>query len=205
MVPAALTGPPPAVTSRTISALVLGGSQGVVEALGVVLPGVRAGSNVATIVVVHLPPGRSSLLPEIFRRRLPVPVMEASDKEPVLAGTIWFAPPDYHLLIERDRHFSLSVDPPINFSRPSIDALFESAAEAYGPGLLAVVLTGANEDGAAGARAVRDAGGLVVVQDPRAAEAARMPLSAMRQADPHWVASLDGIAALIHAVTGEPT
>ena len=202
MVPAILSGVAPALT-RSMAAVVLGGSQGAVEALCALLPSVCADTNVATIVVVHMMPGRPSLLPELFASRLRASVKEASDKDSVQAGTIWFAPPDYHLLVERDRSFSLSVDPPVNFSRPSIDVLFESAAETYRERLLAVVLTGANEDGAAGARAVREAGGIVVVQDPRGAEAARMPLAAIEQGDPHWVAYLDDIAALIHAVTGD--
>jgi two-component system, chemotaxis family, protein-glutamate methylesterase/glutaminase len=201
MVSAILSGVAPALT-RSMAAVVVGGSQGAVEALCALLPSVCAATDVATIVVVHMLSGRPSLLPELFAPRLRAPVKEASDKDSVQGG-IWFAPPDYHLLVERDRTFSLSVDPPVNFSRPSIDVLFESAAEAYGERLLAVVLTGANADGAAGARAVREAGGVVVVQDPRGAEASRMPLAAIERADPQWVASLDDIAALIHAVTGD--
>lgn len=203
MVPAMLNRAVPA-PKRAMDAIVLGGSTGAIEALGVLLPRVRRGTNVAIIVVVHLPPGRPSLLPGLFGPRLPAEVEEAADKDSVRPGTIWFAPPDYHLLVERERSFSLSVEAPVNFSRPSIDVLFESAAETYGKGLLAVVLTGANDDGAAGARAVREAGGLVVVQDPRGATANRMPLAALQRADPQWVASLDDIAELIHAVTGEP-
>ena len=186
-----------------MEAVVLGGSAGAVEALAELLPSVHEGTKLSVVVVVHLPPGRPNLLPAIFRNKLAVPVKEASDKEPVGEGTVWFAPPDYHLLVERDRHFSLSIDAPVNFSRPSIDVLFESAADAYGARLLAVVLTGANDDCAAGARAVRDAGGVVVVQDPSVAEASRMPQAAIARADPQAVASLRDIAALIHRVTGE--
>jgi two-component system chemotaxis response regulator CheB len=158
----------------------------------------------AIVVVVHLPAGRPSLLPEVFRARLSVAVGEAEDKQPVEGGTVWFAPPDYHLSIEHDRSFSLSVEPPVRYSRPSIDVLFESAAEVYGKRLVAIVLTGANDDGAVGARAVRDAGGFVIVQEPADAAADRMPLSAIAAADPHLIASLEQIAESLQILAGDP-
>jgi two-component system chemotaxis response regulator CheB len=185
-------------------AVVIGGSLGALDALAVLLPRVRAGARMAIVVVVHLPAGRPSLLPEVFRARLSVAVGEAEDKQPVEGGTVWFAPPDYHLSIEHDRSFSLSVEPPVRYSRPSIDVLFESAAEVYGKRLVAIVLTGANDDGAVGARAVRDAGGFVIVQEPADAAADRMPLSAIAAADPHLIASLEQIAESLQILAGDP-
>ncbi len=123
------------------------------------------GARIPVVVVVHLPPNRASLLPELFAARCAARVREPLDKEPMSAGTIWFAPPNYHLMLEADQAFSLSIDEPINFSRPSIDVLFETASDALGPQLCAVVLTGANSDGALGALRVRERGGFVVVQD----------------------------------------
>jgi len=123
-------------------------------------------------------------------------VREPDDKEPVGRG-IWFAAPDYHLMIEADRTFAFSIERPVNFSRPSVDVLFESAAAAYGPALVAVVLTGASSDGANGARAVRDAGGVVIVQSPETAEAPVMPRSAIERARPQGVGTVAEIASLL--------
>ena len=153
------------------------------------------------VVVVHLTPNRPSLLPELFTARCAARVSETEDKLPASPGTIWFAPSNYHTLLEADGTFSLSVDPPVNFSRPSIDVLFESAAEAYGSRLTAVVLTGANDDGARGARSIRQRGGLVVVQDPESAEAKEMPRAAISKANPQIIASLSEIADLISQAT----
>jgi two-component system chemotaxis response regulator CheB len=183
-------------------AIVLGGSLGVIDALGVLLPAVRRGTTVPVVVVVHLPARRPSMLANLFRPRCAVPVQEVEDKQPVTPGTIWFAPADYHLSIERDRSFSLSVEPPVRHSRPSIDVLFESAADVYREKLVAVVLSGANDDGAAGALAVRDAGGFVIVQAPTDAAADRMPHAAIERAAPQMVTSLDRIAESLAELTG---
>jgi two-component system chemotaxis response regulator CheB len=179
-----------------VDAIVVGGSAGSVEALATILPACAASSLVPVVVCVHLPPQRASLLPELFASKCLLPVREIEDKQPILPG-IWFAPPDYHLLIERERSFALSADDPVNYSRPSIDVLFESAADVFGTSLVAVILTGASEDGARGAKAVRDAGGFVIVQDPRTAEASTMPEATMRAARPQLVASVGDIAAIL--------
>jgi two-component system chemotaxis response regulator CheB len=193
----------PSLLPRSPEALVIGGSLGALDALGTLLPHVFAQTKSAVVVVVHLPPGRPNLLPDLFRSRLSIPVAEVFDKEPVASGVIWFAPADYHLSIELDRCFSLSVEPPVRYSRPSIDVLFESAAQVYRDRLVAIVLTGANDDGALGARAVRDAGGFVIVQDPATAVADRMPLAAIERAEPQLVASLQRIAESLQSLTGD--
>jgi two-component system, chemotaxis family, protein-glutamate methylesterase/glutaminase len=186
-------------------ALVIGASAGAVEALKRLLPVVPSAARIPVVVVVHLPPNRTSLLPEVFAPRCLAQVREPEDKQPAAAGTIWFAPPNYHLLLERDRTFSLSVDEPVRFSRPSIDVLFESAADAFGSKLCAIVLTGANDDGAQGARAIHAAGGLVIVQNPDTAEAREMPNAAIALANPQVIASLAEIADLLrHATEIEP-
>ena len=144
--------------TRDVTAVVIGGSAGAIQALIQLLPAVGTGTTIPIVTVVHIPPRRPSLLTELFFERCSLPVREPRDKEPVMPG-IWFAPPDYHLLIEKDRTFSLSLDEPELHSRPSIDALFESAADCYGKGLVGIVLTGASQDGARGVRAIRERGG----------------------------------------------
>jgi two-component system, chemotaxis family, protein-glutamate methylesterase/glutaminase len=182
-------------------AVVLGGSAGAIEALYAILPAIPASTGLPVVVCIHLPVGRRSLIPELLANKCSARVQEVEDKQAARPG-IWIAPPDYHLLVEMDRSFALSVDPPVKFSRPSIDVLFQSAADAYGAALVAVVLTGASEDGADGAKAVRDAGGFVAVQDPRTAEAPAMPNAAIRAARPELVAPLPAIAALLSRVAG---
>jgi len=150
--------------------------------------------------VVHLPTDRTSLLAELFRAKCRIPVREAEDKEPIVPGTAYFAAPGYHLLVEQDRSLALSSDLPVLYSRPSIDVLFESAADAYGPALLAVILTGANQDGAAGIRAVIAAGGTAIVQDPREAFASLMPEAARAAGPTARVMTLQKIAAYLREV-----
>lgn len=182
-------------------AVVMGGSAGALVVVGELLAALPRDSQVPVIVVVHLAPGRPSLLPQLFASRCALPVREPDDKQPIGPG-VWIAPPDYHLLVESQRCFALSIDAPIKFSRPSIDVLFESAARTYGTGLLAVVLTGANDDGAQGASAVRKHGGLLAVQDPQTAESPAMPKAAMRAAKPQVVAAIPELASLLIAASG---
>ena len=139
-------------------AIVIGASAGGVLALRELLPRLPAGLDATVLVVLHLPPDRPSLLSGIFRRACRVPVVEAEDKAPLAPGTIVFAPPDYHLLVDRGPAIALSVDEPVAFSRPAIDVLFETAAEIYGSATTGLILTGASHDGAAGlAAGARDA------------------------------------------------
>jgi two-component system chemotaxis response regulator CheB len=125
-----------------------------------------------------VPPSSPSLWVELFAPRCSMRVREAEAFEPIERGTVYFAPADYHLLIEADRRCALSVAPPVHFSRPAIDVLFESAADVYGAALIGVVLTGASSDGALGLLAVHAAGGLALIQDPATAEVATMPRAA---------------------------
>ena len=191
---------------RSLRAIALGASAGGVEALSQLLPALPARLAVPVLVALHLPRDRPSLLVDIFGRRCTLPVQEAVDKLPVAAGTVLFAPPDYHLLVDAgaqphaEAHVVLSVDPPVHYSRPSIDVLFESAAEVYGEALLAILLTGANQDGAQGLQAVRRAGGMALVQDPATAEAATMPASAMQAGPVDRVLTLPQIAALLRSL-----
>ena len=186
--------------SRGYAAIVVGGSAGGIDALLELLPALPATLQAAVLVVLHLPRDRRSLLVEIFQPRCALPLREAQDKDAITPGSVSFAPPDYHLLVDagpQGPHVGLSVDPPLHFSRPSIDVLFESAADHYGPRLVGILLSGANEDGARGLEAIAAAGGLVVVQDPASAPMPTMPQAALaRVAVPH-VLPPAGIAALL--------
>ncbi len=178
-----------------VDAVVLGASAGAIEALGVILPTLPASFAAPLIIVVHVPASRPSLLVDLFAPKCALPVREAEDKLPVAPGTVWFAPPGYHLLIERGRTFALSLDEPVNHSRPSIDVLFESAADAYASRLLAMVLTGANHDGSHGAACVQAAGGLVAIQDPKTAHVSAMPELAMNRTKPDKIGTLLELSA----------
>jgi two-component system chemotaxis response regulator CheB len=181
-------------------AVVIGASAGALEALSAILPALPGGFSLAVMVVVHVPPDKRSILPELFQAKCRLPVREAEDKEPISRGTVYFAPPDYHLLVEADKSLSLSSDEPVLFSRPSIDVLFESAADAYGAALIGIVLTGASRDGARGIRAVAEAGGVALVQDPKEAFASTMPEAAIGMCPGARVMSVSAIAAYLQKV-----
>jgi len=142
-----------------IEAIVIGASAGGVEALTHVLPALPADFRPAVLIVVHVRSDAPSLLPGLFSARCKLPVVEPDDKDDIAGGTIYVAPPGYHMLVEPDRSISLSVDPPVRFSRPSVDVLFESAALCFADTLLGVVLSGANDDGARGLVVIQRAGG----------------------------------------------
>jgi two-component system, chemotaxis family, protein-glutamate methylesterase/glutaminase len=180
-----------------IKAVVIGASAGAFEALGKILPQLPRDFTPAVIIVIHLPPDQPNQLPELFQPRCVLPIKEAEDKEPVSSRKIYFAPSGYHLMIERDQSFSLDLDEPVNFSRPSIDVLFESAADAYEQNLMGVILTGANEDGAAGLRKIREKGGQCLVQEPSTSEGQMMPCAAIKAADPQWIKTIDQIGPFL--------
>jgi two-component system chemotaxis response regulator CheB len=185
---------------RSIGAVAIGASAGGVQALSVLLPALPAKAAVAVFIVLHLPRDRQSILAEVFSRKCLLDVREAQDKEPVIAGTVYFAPANYHLLLDHGPQLALSVDDLVHHSRPSIDVLFESAAEVYGNRLLGIILTGANEDGAQGLAAVHDAGGLTVVQTPETAQSPQMVISALKLRQPDYVLPLEEIAAMLSAL-----
>lgn len=185
---------------KGLQAIVMGASAGGVEALSVLLPALPAGLQAAVMVVLHLPRDRPSLLTEIFAPKCRLPVKEAEDKEPLRGGTVYFAPPDYHLLVEAGPCVALSIDAPVHYSRPAIDILFESAADAFGARVLGMVLTGANQDGAAGLRAIHAAGGVTAVQAPETAQSPLMPQAAVAGHSPDHVLSLPELAALLGAL-----
>lgn len=160
---------------HTCEFLMIGGSAGSLEVLFRLLPLLRPDLPFPVALVLHRRNSSDSSLAELLGSKTLNPTQEVEDKEPITPGTIYLAPADYHLLIEQDRTFSLDYSEKINFSRPSIDVSFESAAEIYGPGLVGILLSGANEDGTGGLMAVKRAGGRAVVQSPDTAQMPFMP------------------------------
>ncbi|MGH8206543.1 MAG: chemotaxis protein CheB [Steroidobacteraceae bacterium] len=191
---------PPERIDRRVDAIVIGTSAGGVEALSVLLPALPAHLQASVYIVLHLPSEPASLLAAIFGPKCLLPVREARDKEEPQPGTVYFAPPDYHLLLEHGPYLALSVDAAVHFSRPSIDVLFESAAEVYRERLLGIILTGANDDGAAGLEAVQRAGGMTMVQRPDSAQVPFMVLSALKRSQPDFVLPLEQIGAVLHSL-----
>jgi two-component system chemotaxis response regulator CheB len=181
---------PPAPATRDIDAVAIGASAGGVEVLSLLLSSLPASCRASFFIVVHIPRERPSLLTDVFSAKCALPVREAEDKEPVQPGTVYFAPPDYHLLLDRGPVLALSSDAPVHFSRPSIDVLFDSAADIYGERLLGLILTGANQDGAEGLTAVGRAGGRTVVQEPSGAAVPFLPEAALQAGPVDFVLSL---------------
>ena len=188
---------PQASLDGRVDAVVIGASAGGVEALSILLPALPADSTAAVFIVLHLPRDRPSMLCEIFARKCPLPVREAQDKELAAPGTVYFAPANYHLLLDDGPQMALSADDPVHHSRPSIDVLFESAAHVYKSRLLGIILTGANQDGAEGLAAVHDGGGVTVVQQPESAHSPQMAISALKLRPADFILPLDDIAGLL--------
>lgn len=183
---------------------VIGVSAGGLHALKTILPALPAALPLSIAIVQH-GAQPNAYLADYLNRLSAIVVKEAEDKETMLSGTAYLAPAGYHLLIEPDRSFSLSVDEKVNFSRPSIDLLFESAADVFGEALIGIILTGANSDGARGLKAIKRHGGLVIVQDPKTAEAPFMPRAALRALTVDHVVNLERMALLLRQLgAGEP-
>jgi two-component system chemotaxis response regulator CheB len=161
--------------------VVIGGSAGSLDVLLSIIDGLPLSLQATIVVVVHRKSGPESLLPDLLSARTHLTVKEVEDKEPILPGSIYVAPPDYHLLIEDAHSFSLDCSEKVHYSRPSIDITFESAAVQFGPALIGVLLSGANADGAEGLLRIREAEGFTIVQDPKTAEIDFMPRQAIVQ------------------------
>lgn len=181
--------------------VVVGGSWGGIAATQVILRRLELPEGVAIVIALHRQAVRSPLA-EVLARGNGFTVEEPEDKAPITGGVVHLAPPDYHLLVEPG-WLALSTEPPVNHSRPSIDVLFESAAASFGDRVVAVVLTGASDDGTNGARVVRRHGGTVIVQDPAEAEKPVMPRSVIEADAADRVVALSDIpVAILDALTG---
>ena len=176
--------------------IVVGTSWGGLAALRTLVAGLPRDFALPVAVVQHRHKDSDRLLTTLLQERTPLTVCEVEDKQPLLPGFVFLAPPDYHLLVERG-HFSLSTDAPVRFSRPSIDVAFTSAADSYGPRAVGVVLTGANADGAEGLSRIAERGGLTIVQSPATAESPTMPRAALQAVPSARVLPIPAIADLL--------
>lgn len=183
--------------SGKYQAVVIGVSAGGLSALDAILPCFAPDCSASLLVVQHMAPDSSNYLVEHFRRKCRIRVKEAGDKEKIAGGTVYFAPPNYHLLVERDKSLALSAEEKVLYSRPSVDVLFQTAAEAYCEKLVGVVLTGANADGSSGLAMIAKLGGLTIVQAPETANAAVMPEAAIAATQVDRILPLEGIGPFL--------
>jgi len=179
--------------------IAVGASWGGLKALRAIAHGLPAHFRVPITFVQHRSK-ESAALRDLLQDCTSLIVCEVEDKQPIMGGYVYLAPPDYHLLVDGDE-FSLSVDEPVRYSRPSIDVFFESVAERFGPEAVGVVLTGANEDGAEGLRQISARGGLAIVQDPRTAESPIMPRAALKAVSTAQSLPLERIAPYLVSLT----
>lgn len=175
----------------------IGTSAGGIEALNILLPHIRSGCTKAFFVVQHILPESESVFVRILQEKCNIKVREACNTDEIIPGTIYFAPPDYHLMVEKDFTLSVVMDEKINYSRPSIDVLFETAAEAFSRRLTGILLTGVNRDGSAGLKRIKELGGKTIVQSPDDAAFPEMPFSALRLFNPDKVLTLEQIASYL--------
>lgn len=171
----------------TFKLVVIGTSLGGLRALEILLPGLPSTFPLPVAIAQHRHPDSDKILSLILQRRCALPVVEVEDKQSIVPGQVYLAPANYHLFIEAATnstplaHFSLSTDAPVCHARPSIDVLFESAANTYAEGTIGVILTGASNDGAQGLATIKAYGGVTIVQDPQTAECSIMPKAALTQ------------------------
>ena len=191
-------------SNQSVDLIVIGASAGGVEAVGQLLSALPADFTTPILIVLHLPPQGPNALAYVFSRKCNCYVKEAEDKEAIEASVIYVAPADYHLLVEPDHTLSLSRDEALHYSRPSIDMLFESAALAYRDRVLAILLTGANTDGAAGMKQIHDCGGLAWVQDPADALSSTMPKAALELIEPDQIMTLTKMTACLSKLCHTP-
>ncbi len=186
--------------SHKIAAIVIGVSQGGLDALNTLLPMLPKDFDKPVMIVQHRSADSDGYLSEHLNLISQVQVKEAQDKEVIQAGTVYIAPADYHLLVEKDGSLSLSCDERVNFTRPSVDVLFESAIDCYGDSLLGIILTGNNSDGARGLKAIKDAGGMSAIQDPNEAIVPSMPNAARDITTIDHCLTLEGLGKLLSSL-----
>lgn len=184
----------------SFEAAVIGGSAGSVPVLREMIACLPASHPLAIIVLVHLHRSGGAFLPEQLGRDARVPVIPVIDKATIEPGTVYVCPANYHTLVERTRTFALSTEPPESYARPSVDVLFESASSVYRDRLVGVILSGGGIDGARGAKALVERGGMLLCQDPSTASAPSMPEAASPHAEPSRRMTPDALAALFAEV-----
>lgn len=180
--------------------LILGGSAGSLEVLMHILPYLSTIPSFAFVIVLHRKSAEDTILEELIALKATIPVKEVEDKTALLPGFIYVAPSDYHLLFEKDNLLSLDISEKINHSRPSIDVSFESAAEIYGSSLVGILVSGANSDGTQGLKAIKNAGGTIIVQNPETATMAFMPRNAILNTVPDYILDVEEILEVINLI-----
>jgi len=188
-------------TRRRYEAIVIGSSAGGLNALKILFRGLSEGFHIPLIIVQHISADSENYLIQILNDIRVLQVKEADEKEQPMPGMAYLAPPNYHLLLEPDRTFTLTIDERVNYARPSIDVLFETAAEAYKDKLIGIILTGANNDGSRGLKRIKELGGLTIVQDPDTAEVESMPRAAIQTSVTDHILPLEEIAAFLNSLT----
>lgn len=188
---------------RAFRLVVIGASQGGLRALEVILPGLPRRFPLALVIAQHRYPFSEDHLAAYLRQQSPLPVVEIEDKLAFTTEQVYLAPADYHVLVEQG-HFALSTEAPVTHARPSIDVLFESAADAYGSQVVGLILTGASHDGAQGLAKIHADGGLALVQDPTTAESSTMPRAALAAVPAAKVLPLQGIAPFLISCASRP-
>lgn len=184
-------------------AIVIGASAGGMDAVKSILMPLQEEFPVPILIVQHLSPHSDGYMAKHLNELCRINVKEADEKENILPGNVYIAPPNYHLLVEKDETLSLTVDPKVNYSRPSIDILFESAAEVYENELIGIILTGGNGDGSKGLKMIKEFGGLTIVQDPNTAEADFMPKAAIKVVEVDYILSLNKISNKLIKLVGD--
>jgi two-component system chemotaxis response regulator CheB len=182
-------------------AIAIGVSSGGMNAMKILFSALPVEFSMPVIIVQHISSRSDNHWIDLLNNRSSLNIKEADEKEKIERGNIYIAPSNYHLLIEKDKTFSLTIDGRVNFARPSIDVLFESAAEAYKNTLIGVVLTGSNNDGTAGIKKIKENGGLTIVQDPETAESSFMPASAIAAIKVDHVLPLKDIIELLMRIS----
>ncbi len=183
--------------SQKYKVIVIGVSTGGTQALKTILSVLPSQFALSVIIVMHRHKDTDGYLEQLLNNECRMCVKQADEKEKIKAGVVYVAPPNYHLLIEDDGTFSMSISGAVNYARPSVDVVFESAAEVYGKGLIGVILTGANRDGSQGLKKIKEAGGLAIVQAPETSEVSEMPKAAIAVVKPDYVLPLEKIGPLL--------
>jgi two-component system chemotaxis response regulator CheB len=183
-------------------AIVVGVSSGGMSALKLIFSTLPTGFKPPIIVVQHISSHSDNQWIQLLNEKSRLEIKEADEKEVIQPGKVYIAPANYHLLIEKNKTFSLTIGERVNYARPSIDVLFESAAEAYKKELIGIVLTGSNHDGTIGLKRIQECGGLTIVQDPETSESPYMPSSAIAANKPDYILPLEGIVELLVKIGG---
>lgn len=185
--------------------IAVGVSAGGMDALSIIIPTLPPEFPIPVVVIQHVSPHSDNFITRYLDNISPIKVKEVDEKEKLKPGVVYTAPPNYHLLVEEDETFSLSLEERVNFARPSIDVFFQSAADVYGPHLVGIILTGANNDGSLGLKMIKAKGGLTIVQDPQTAEVDGMPRAAVEATKVDHILTIEQIGPFLVELGGLET